>query len=108
LRWEIYYGDGTTYDGSPATAPTRDVQVIVMEDEGVAWITQSGSDFYCWRDGRWWGMDYVGYIDYMMSDGWKKVLFGRLILKQEFQAIFRRIKAKWGPKQGYLSQERKP
>ena len=30
--WRIYYGDGSTYDGSLEEAPPVDVQIIIIKD----------------------------------------------------------------------------
>ena len=104
LRFRIYYGDGSTYDGETDEdaffAPATDVQVILQEDSDspVGWKIVHGKDLrghYCWRDGVWYLTDQSGYEDYLMCiPGPKKVLFGRSMrYTADFVAIVQRAKA---------------
>jgi len=88
----IYYSDATTYQGPPERAPERDVQVIVQHDADHGWHLTLGSDYYVWRTGAWVGVDLFGLWDYLAAPGWKRVLFGRTIGNEEFQAIYRKAK----------------
>lgn len=97
LTWKIYYGDGQTYsslDGAIEDTPTTDVQVIILIDRDHGWTTQTGTDYYVWDNRgngpRWWGVDYPGYIDYLIEPGWKKVLLGRTIPSDIFNSIYKR------------------
>ena len=87
--WIIYYSDGDCFSGAYEVEdlPTRDVQVIVQTDMDAGWITQSGTDYYIWKDNRWYGVDSFGMFDYLASPGWKKVLFGRYITSDEYNDI---------------------
>ena len=113
MRWKIYYGDGSTYnnqDGYEARAPARDVQVIVLEDKDHGWITQAGTDYYIWNHSRWWGVDLFGMYDYLIEDGWKRVLFGRTLAKDEYQAIFKRASddMQFERKTAFANKEHRP
>jgi hypothetical protein len=114
MTWQIYYGDGSTFGGGfpqsdPEEAPTRNVQAIVQEDPDVGWVILSTHDYYVWRDDRWFACNgFDGLADYLMSDGWKKVLFGRTLPHDEYKAVYERAKADWGEKKGFKRGERKP
>lgn len=106
--WKIYYADGSTFsseDGSIEDAPARGVQVIIQPDKGVVWATQTGQDYYIWRDGRWWACDIFGLFDFLIEGG--QVKFGRTITTDEFNEIFQRALGE-ANKGGFLNRERKP
>ena len=46
----------------------------------------SGSDYYVWRDGAWWGCDINGLFDFLLDSG--LVLFGRTVDTATFNRIF--------------------
>lgn len=91
--WRVYYGDGSTYAGDVAQAPARDVQVIAQSHPEYGWLALSGSDYYVWRGGRWFGVDRFGLYDYLIEPGWRKVLFGRTLTSDEFDAVWQRMMA---------------
>lgn len=108
--WRIYYDDKDTHedgDGPAVGEQARGVQVILQSDPGVGWHMQSGSDYYIWRDGRWWGCDIAGLFDYLMDSG--LVLFGRMIDRDEFNEIFSQAMAdrKLPYKDSYLPRRMK-
>ena len=106
--WKIYYADESTFsneDGSPKDAPARGVQAIIQPDEGVAWSTETGGDYYVWRDEKWWSCDIFGLFDFLIESGLVK--FGRTITAKEFNDIFQRA-LKEASKGGFKSRERKP
>ena len=107
MKWRIYYEDGefSSEEGGIAEAPARGVMVIVQDDEHVGWATQTGSDYYVWRDGRWWGVDIFGLYDFLIELGLVK--FGRTITSKEFNAIYQRALSE-APKHGFKPKERKP
>jgi len=107
--FKIYYEGGNTYVGAVETAPTRGVQIIVQSDPDVGWITTHTRDFYVWEQSQWVGVDIFGLWDYLASDGYKKVLFGKTVLNREFAEIFQTAKADkiYALKTGYLPNERK-
>jgi len=91
MFWRVYYGDGTTFsneDGFVYNVPTRNVQVIVQhsKEHGIELI--SSTDYYIWNNNRWYGVDQFGLYDYLIDPGWKRVLFGRMLTKEEYNAIW--------------------
>jgi hypothetical protein len=109
VDWRIYYSD-STYDGPVENAPERDVQVIVKADERVGWAMCHASDYYLWEYDTWRGADIFGLFDYLARSGWKRVLFGRTLKHEEFNAIYQRAKADrdFARKSSFLPSERKP
>jgi hypothetical protein len=104
MRWRVYYGDGSTFsdeDGTIEMTPALNVQAIVQSDPdphgtGRHVIHGGGQrpnrvpiDYYWWDPGRgmWVGGDLFGLWDYLTRPGWRKVLFGRTIPDQDYQAI---------------------
>jgi len=60
--FRVYYGDGTTYEGSPEGAPTDNVQAIAYNDpkkgpENTGRVVLTEWDFYIYSDpvGGWHG-----------------------------------------------------
>ena len=112
MDYQIYYSDKSTYNGPVETAPTRDVQAVVVVDNSLGWYLQTGSDYYVWADMgdglRWWGVDIFGLFDYLIDPGWKRVLFGRMTTNARFSEIVRQAKKDFGPKHGWKKSERRP
>jgi hypothetical protein len=112
MRWRIYYGDGTHYDGpDPYTAPTRNVQVILTANPDHGWDVCRYDDYY-WHLpdlDSWGGGDKFGLFDYLIEPGPKRVLFGRTIANADFQAIFARACADQSlpVKTGWMPRERR-
>ena len=109
MVWRVYYGDGTTYSGTVEDTPTRDVQVIAQSSPEHGWTATAGTDYYVWRSGRWFGVDKFGLYDYLIEPGWKKVLFGRTLTSQEYNAVWQRMMSDpdMPPKTGGPKKERK-
>lgn len=110
MKFKVYYSNGTTCSSdeyTPETLPARDVQVIVQDDPDVGWATTHTRDYYLWRDGRWVGADIFGLWDYLSRPGWKRVLFGRTLLRDEFNEVYQRAKAdkNFASKHGFLPGE---
>lgn len=106
-EWRIYYGDGTTYQGSPEEAPERGVQAIAQVHPDVGWAATSSSDYYVYLPHDWWqGVDVFGLWDYLATPGWKRVLFGRTVNNAEYKAILERAFADLGDKSALLPGER--
>lgn len=90
MKWIIFYDDGTTYsdaDGTPFDAPARGVQVIATECQSTGRTFNGKEDFYWWTGARWLGGDQFGLFDYLLGNGCKKVIFGRVLDNQSFQQI---------------------
>lgn len=69
--------------GQPVPNP-RDTQVIVQTSKEVGWHTQSGYDYYIWREeqGRWVGVDLFGVWEWLLDSG--LILFGRTLTQGQF------------------------
>lgn len=119
--WAIYYSSHdysehiriTSEDFTPIAISKRSgVQVIMRQNSDHNWVTLSGYDFYMWdsRGGkpRWWGGDWIGFQNYLLSPGNKCVLFGEYIEDWLFREIFNKAREEFGHKTGYLKNERKP
>ncbi len=111
MRWRIYYPDGLTFDGDGEgdleLAPARGVQAIVQKNER-GWHTETGGDYYVWKDGLWVAVDIFGLFDYLIETGLVK--FGRTITNTEYREIYQRAldDADFGRRDGLLPGERKP
>lgn len=106
--WKILYGDGTVVssgDCAVPDVPARDIQVIVQDHPEVGVEMVHGCDYYVWHHWRWWACDLFGLWDYLVEPGWKAVLFGRTLLRHEFDEIFK-VAAK--EKSGWLPREIRP
>lgn len=100
----VYYSNGDVYIGDDP--PPRDVQVIVQEHPDVGWHTQSGYDYYVWRDGRYVGVDLFGLYDWLLDSG--GVLFGRTLTQREFSQVMARALDDLGKaKTGWTGDERR-
>jgi hypothetical protein len=91
MDWKIFYEDGSTFsseDGSPTDAPALGIQVIVQNDPDSGRYNQSGSDYYVYRDGRWWGVDIFGLFDFLIHHS--PVKFGRTTDNETYLSLFHR------------------
>lgn len=88
-KFRIYYDGQPPYDGPPYESPGLGVLVIVQEDRdhGRRLITQG--DYYIWRDERWWAVDFIGMIDYLLQPGPRKVIVGRKVDNEDYYAAVR-------------------
>lgn len=97
MMYRIYYANGAHIDGHEGTVPEMPalgVQVIVQYDDSKdVWYLQSGSDNYIWRDGLWVGVDNQGRTNYLVTPGWKRILFGETIRNKSFLSILQAAKA---------------
>lgn len=111
MKWCVYYGDGAKFsdkDGGPELVPARDVQVIAQVSKEHGWEAVAGNDYYIWRDGRWYGVDKFGLFDYLVDPGWKRVLFGRMLTKDEYNAVWAQVSQDMPDKTAFEKWERKP
>ena len=82
MRWKVYYSDGTTYcdmDGPIEDAPKRGVIIVASECDLMGRKYDRSTDYYCWFDYGWRGVDIFGMYDYLTQPGYKVVLFGRTV-----------------------------
>lgn len=91
IKFRIYYAEGETYTGDPFNAPALGVMVIVENDPANGRRLVSAKDYYVWDENeeRWWAVDYIGMVDYLIMSGRKRVLFGRTIESEKWYAIMR-------------------
>jgi len=90
VAWKIYYGSGVTYgptSGPLEDAPALNVQAIAVADPTLGRFIWSQRDFYWWDAGQWFGGDIFGLWDYLARPGWRKVLFGRSLVRAEFERV---------------------
>ncbi len=113
MRWSLYYGDGSRYDGETSehafSAPSLNIQILKQEADNERGFSQRhGCNFFCWEkiarsDGgevqgdlfRWGGKnDIFGLQDYYgYHEGPQKVLIGREIHDDSFHEISRQVVA---------------
>ena len=90
--WLIAYDDGIVYtddDGDAEDAPAFGVQAIANADSQVGRRLDSRRDYYWHENGCWWGGDLFGLFDYLARPGWKKVVFGRYVPADTYNAALR-------------------
>ena len=90
--WRIWYDNGTTYgsdSGQPQDAPGLGVICIVQESERTGRVKLSGADYYIWNEGQWFRADIFGLWDHLAGKGWKKVVFGRTVDREQYNQIMR-------------------
>lgn len=95
MRYRIYYGDGSTYDGLVDDAPRRDVVGIATEKPDGTVGLQYGDPraYYVWHDGGWIGTDLPGLFDYLgIAGAWTVVLQTRSLQRdKDYWAIVARM-----------------
>jgi hypothetical protein len=89
MDFRVYYDGGETYSGDAYAAPGLGVLCIVERDElhGRRLITQG--DYYVLRE-RWYAVDFIGLVDYLLQPGPRKVLVGRLVERNVYYDAIRR------------------
>lgn len=90
LKWKIYYSDGsffTNKDGNPEDAPGRGVQIILQRDDMIGREVLRATDFYVWKDNKWYAMEYFGFVDYLIQPGLKIVKLGEYITNEEYRRL---------------------
>lgn len=71
IEWRIRYKDGAVFDnlqGEPWEAPRLKVQIITQISDETGRYNQTQSDYYVWRDGRWYGCDLFHVWEYLFVD----------------------------------------
>lgn len=91
MKWAVYYDDGSrvTDENPIGEVPPRGVIAIAQEDSTVGRIVVTKKDYYWFEsnNGDWYGGDLFGLWDYLCRPGMKRVLFGRSIPRDEYEAI---------------------
>lgn len=85
--FRVYYADGSTFDGDPFEAPGLGVLLVVEKDEEHGRRIVSGGDYFVWNE-RWWAVDQMGMIDYLLQPGPRKVLIGRMVSNEDYRKVY--------------------
>lgn len=95
-KFRIYYGDGSVYEGPVADAPPVDVQCIVIPDHRgtaneVGRQVMFTFEYYIYAEGQWMGIsNLIDLIDHLLYRKVEKVLKGRMIQNDRYEAIIKR------------------
>lgn len=89
-RWAVFYDDGSLYSSEDGYAvsevPEWGVVAIVQQMPEFGCEVVHTTDYYIWRDGKWWGCEISGLFDHVVRGGtWLK--FGRMLLSEDFKRI---------------------
>ncbi len=111
VRWKIFYADGSTFcdqDGWPYDAPARGVQAIAQSHPDVGRTINCKEHYYWWTGERWLGGDQFGLFDYLVENGPRKVIFGRVLDNDNFRKVMQQLIADdyLPPKSARLPDER--
>lgn len=87
-NFRVYYADKSTYDGDPFGAPALDALVIVESDQEHGRRIVSGGDYFVWEDGRWWAVDQIGMLSYLVRLGARRILVGRMVSNELYREIY--------------------
>ena len=88
MTFRIYYADGTTFDGDPFEAPSLDAILAVETDPDHGRRIVSGGDYMIWENDRWWAVDHMGMISYLLRTGPRRVLIGRMLSNEAYRDIY--------------------
>lgn len=98
MRFIIFYGDGSIYEGEnfveACQASTADVQLIAQAhpEATLGRYLLHSKPYYIWlAEGMWSAADEPGFWDYLFQQGPKSVLFGRTMANDSaFHEIVKR------------------
>ena len=81
MKWKVFYISGETFsneNGNPQDAPGGGVLAVVQEDESVGVLVHKGDAYYVFDEhyGGWYGLDHIGFVQYIMRPGLKIVKVG--------------------------------
>ncbi len=110
----IYYGDGSVYEGLfDGIEKVLDVQCVVTPDlRNSAYETgrlvMHSWDFYLYAEGAWMGINgTVDLVDHVLHRPIEKVIKGRMIPNEKYEAILHRAHHDEGfPRKSNKSPER--
>lgn len=86
--FRIYYADGSTFDGDAFNAPFFGVLLILEKDKEHGRRIVSNGDYYVWENTRWRAKDFIGMIDYLQQPGAKRVIAGRMVDNDAWNAAY--------------------
>jgi hypothetical protein len=88
LNWRIYYDDREPFDGDAFETPALGVLVIVEKDVEHGRRIVSGGDYYVFKEDRWFAVDFIGMVDYLIQPGPKRVLIGRMVSNERWNEVY--------------------
>ncbi len=92
MKWKVFYIDGKTFsneDGNPEDAPGGGVLAIAQEDSEVGVLIHQSNDFYIFDEqyGGWYGLDHIGFTQYVMRPGYKIVKVGESMSTSRYKEM---------------------
>ena len=107
IRYKIIYDvhdsiEDWDSETSPGIPYAFGVQAILQDDHEVGVEMVYGSDYFIWRYGRWQSVDQNSLIDYLAHTDRAHVLFGRLMPREDWNKLSKRISDQ---KHGWLPGE---
>lgn len=88
-KYKVFYENGRTFTDTSGTldsVPKQGVVAIKVES-GDTFKVEKGCDNYCYTPQGWIGVSQAGLTTYLMSPGYKLVLFGAVISADKEQEI---------------------
>ena len=100
INWRIYYADYSTFDssqGEPEDAPGTRVVLILQRhhDPREAAYFQWMNDYYVWKNGRWYAVDYGALMFYWFTEKYdhpRASLAGETVSNDDWELIRERAK----------------
>ena len=91
--WRIYYDDGSSFssdEGEPHEAPAEGfICAVGYEPEFGKRYLMSRWDFYCFKEGQWWGMNWAGLLDMLRRNDVYAFKEGRTVTNPKWVEITR-------------------
>ena len=89
-KFKIFYENGSTYSdkNGPIERAHKMGVVIILMESGQGQRIEKEHDFYCYFPHGWVGVSQYGLYDYLSSQGYKLVLFGREVEENKRNTIY--------------------
>ncbi len=97
MKWKVFYINGETFsnqNGNPEDAPGGGVLAVVQEDDSVGVLVHQMNDFYVFDEqyGGWYGLDYIGFTQYVIRPGFKIVKVGEAMDTERYKRMIADIR----------------